>query len=342
MSMSSARRSARLRRNNSTRGAQEQWGNLSGIWWNQYVDFTQHARRLPRCTQRLIDASCEDIDALRSMEISFVALAITTVAARSTSRLGVPSTTENELIVYIQTAALKDLAVNEVYNGYSSVELAAYHGLTNVLTALLTMGCPLKKSSLQANAIFASVRNGKHDSLEIILNTNKEGSARRVIRQEADVIKSTGKFLSTFMQTMTKCDVKSALLLLDHDCLEMSDKESKYIFNGNKKFLWDDVIGSGLDLFVQIPMHLCALGIEKTLIKNTKSFLNKGFLLKSGKDQMVTEVQEVHSRIIRAAIEWLNPQPFTSNDDLTTSTYFPRGWSEEYNWRLRSSRGGET
>ena len=236
MSMSSARRSARLRRNNSTRGAQEQWGNLSGIWWNQYVDFTQHARRLPICTQRLIDASCEDIDALRSMGISFVALAITTVAARSTSRLGVPSTTENELIVYIQTAALKDLAVNEVYDGYSSVELAAYHGLTNVLTALLTMGCPLKKSSLQANAIFASVRNGKHDSLEIILNTNKEGSARRVIRQEADVIKSTGKFLSTFMETMTKCDVKSALLLLDHDCLEMSDKESKYIFNRNKKF----------------------------------------------------------------------------------------------------------
>ena len=115
MSMSSARRSARLRRNNSTRGAQEQWGNLSGIWWNQYVDFTQHARRLSTCTQRLIDASCEDIDALRSMGISFVALAITTVAARSTSRLGVPSTTENELIVYIQTATLKDLAVNEVY-----------------------------------------------------------------------------------------------------------------------------------------------------------------------------------------------------------------------------------
>ena len=172
--------------------------------------------------------------------------------------------------------------MNEVYNGYSSVELAAYHGLTNVLTALLTMGCPLEKSSLQANAIFASVRNGKHDLLEIILNTNKEGSARRVIRQEADVIKS------------------------------------------------------------KIPMHLCALGIEKTLIKNSKSFLNKGLLLKSGKDQMVTEVQEVHSRIIRAAIEWLNPQPFTSNDDLTTSTYFPRGWSEEYNWRLRSSRGGET
>ena len=77
--------------------------------------FTQHARRLSTCTQRLIDASCEDIDALRSMGISFVALAITTVAARSTSRLGVPSTTENELIVYIQTATLKDLAVNEVY-----------------------------------------------------------------------------------------------------------------------------------------------------------------------------------------------------------------------------------
>ena len=85
--------------------------------------------------------------------------------------------------------------------------------------------------------------------------------------------------------------------------------------------IWDDVIGSGLDLFVQIPMHLCALGIEKTLIKNTKSFLNKGFVLKSGRDQMVTEVQEVHNRIIRTAIEWLNPQPFTSNDDLTTSNW---------------------
>jgi len=54
MSMSSARRSARLRRINSARGAQEQWGNLSGIWWDQYIDFTQHARRLSTCTQRCI------------------------------------------------------------------------------------------------------------------------------------------------------------------------------------------------------------------------------------------------------------------------------------------------
>jgi len=35
--------------------------------------------------------------------------------------------------------------------------------------------------------------------------------------------------------------------------------------------VWNDIIGSGLDLYVQIPMHLYSLGIEKTLIKKHTS-----------------------------------------------------------------------
>jgi len=173
----------------------------------------------------LIDASDNERDALRSMGISFVALAITTIAASST-RLGVPPTTENQLSIYIQTAKRKNLVVNDNYNGQSAVELAAYHGLTKVLTTLLHMGCPLKKSSLPGNAIFASVRNGQHASLDIILTTRAKES-HEVIRQEVVVIKSTGKYLSTFKETMTKGDTTSAKLLKEHNCLRMSDIDSK-------------------------------------------------------------------------------------------------------------------
>ena len=88
--------------------------------------------------------------------------------------------------------------------------------------------------------------------------------------------------------------------------------------------VWEDIIGSGLDLFVQIPMHLCALGIEKTLIKNTKHFFRGGILLKSSGEtfgEFVSEVQEVHNRINHTSIEWLNTQPFTSKDDLAISNW---------------------
>jgi hypothetical protein len=190
------------------------------------MDLTQHWSRLSRCTQRLIDASDGERHDLRSMSISFVALAITTIAASSTRR-GVPPTTENELIIYIQTAKLNNLVVNDNYNGRSAVELAAYHGLTNVLTALLHMGCPLKKSSLQGNAIFASVRNGQHASLNIILKTFTDKDLRDVILEEESVIKSTGIYLSTFKETMTKGDTTSAKLLKEHNCLRMSDIDSK-------------------------------------------------------------------------------------------------------------------
>ena len=108
---------------------------------------------------------------------------------------------------------------------------------------------------------------------------------------------------------------------------KLSEKMIDELIHGDGKIeemipeIWKDIIGSGLDLFVQLPMHLCALGIEKTLIKNTKSFLNMGFSLKSGKDKMVPEVQEVHNRINSASIDWLDSQPFTSKDDLTTSNW---------------------
>lgn len=88
--------------------------------------------------------------------------------------------------------------------------------------------------------------------------------------------------------------------------------------------VWEDIMGSGLDLFVQIPMHLCSLGIENTLIANTKSFLKGGTLLKSGKTtygEFVSEVQKVHSRICQSSIDWLKSQPFTSTDDLGISQW---------------------
>jgi len=132
--------------------------------------------------------------------------------------------------------------------------------------------------------------------------------------------------LSKTNKPPTKVDVKH---YFDICCIQpkLSEKMIDELTHGHGKIeemipeIWNDLIGSGLDLFVQLPMHLCALGIEKTLIKNTKSFLNMGFSLKSGKDKMVPEVQEVHNRINSATIDWLDSQQFTSEDDFTTSNW---------------------
>ena len=142
------RRSSRQRqsRQNDSTGPLSRWRHLSQTWRQQFIDLG-HCR-ISKCTRRLIDASENERYELRSLDISFVALSIS--AAASTSGR-VKAGKEQDILGYINAANQYNLPVNDDHNGDSAVELAAYHGLTDVLMLLLDFGCPLQKNTSQRN-----------------------------------------------------------------------------------------------------------------------------------------------------------------------------------------------
>ncbi|KAL9180939.1 hypothetical protein ACHAXT_009744 [Thalassiosira profunda] len=218
------------RRSSRRKGAGTKAGPLSldQKWRPLYRDLG-HCRIL-RCRQRLMDASDKELDGLRSMCISFVALAI--AAAGSTSGKARVAK-ERELLAYVRTAKDCSLPLNDDYDGKSAVELAAYHGLKDVLAFLLDEGCPLKKTG-RSHAVHAAVRNGQHAALDVIL-TERKAEARRVLREEvtADGAARTGN-CSTLWETIVKSDDSSAWMLLTAGCLRMSDIDAKMIFSNPK------------------------------------------------------------------------------------------------------------
>ena len=234
--MSSPRRSSRQQRQASstirTTGPLSHWRSLNQLWRQHYIDLG-HCR-ISRCTRRIIDATDNDRDELRSMNISFVALAISAAASVS-GRARVAKV--EDLRGYITAAIQYNLHVNDDHNGESAVELAAYHGMSSILIQLLDeAGCPLQKRTSQRNAIFAAIRNGQHESLEIILSKRKS-EAQRVIREEEHVAETTGKFYFSLLETIMKGDAISAHLLLSNGCASMTDRVAKFLFNpANKKF----------------------------------------------------------------------------------------------------------
>ena len=226
------RRSSRRQSRNSTdRGPLSQWRNLSQNWRQHYVDLG-HCR-IARCTRRLIDASDEERDELQSLNISFVAQSITSAASTSSGKTRKKK--EDDLMEYIRTAHEYNLPINDDYNGDSAVELAAYHGLSNVLVCLLDMGYPLRKERSQRNALYAAVRNGQHTSLEIILS-KRMAEAKKVVDEESLVAERTGHYVSTLAETILKGDITSMELLLSHGCAWMSDLDAKTIFHDTKRF----------------------------------------------------------------------------------------------------------
>lgn len=233
------RRSSRQRqsRQNDSTGPLSRWRHLSQTWRQQFIDLG-HCR-ISKCTRRLIDASDDERAELRSLDISFVALSIS--AAASTSGK-VRAGKEQDILNYINAANQYNLPANDDHNGDSAVELAAYHGLTDILTLLLHFGCPLQKNTSQRNvaekknAVFAAIRNGQHAALEIILSMRKS-EAQRVVRGESH-LPETGLgnvyYFSCLMETITKCDVTSTQLLLSAGCASMSDIDAKMIFSNKK------------------------------------------------------------------------------------------------------------
>ena len=207
----------------STRGSSrygDRWHNLSKTWRQQHIDLS-HCR-ISKCTSRLIDASDDALDELRSAGTSFVALAVSATGSASREARGHK---ERYLLEYVRMANERNLPVNDDYGWKSSLELAAYHGLCDVLALLLEFGSPLRKATSQKSAVFWAIKNGQHAALDIMLSQRRL-EARRVLRGEA-----TGRRpFSSLMETIVKGDTTSAKMLLLHGCALMSNFDAKFIF----------------------------------------------------------------------------------------------------------------
>ena len=73
------RRSSRRQTPIKSTGALSHWRRLSSLWRQQFIDLGHG--RISRCTRRLVDATDSQRQELREMELSFVALAITSGAS---------------------------------------------------------------------------------------------------------------------------------------------------------------------------------------------------------------------------------------------------------------------
>ena len=137
---------------------------------------------------------------------------------------------EQDAKEYITTAMQFDLAVNDDHNGESAVNLAAYHGLTEILVQLLDeANCHLRKTTSQGNPIFAAIQNGQHTSLEIILS-KRTTEAIGVINEEEDIAQRTGKHHLSAQEVVMKVDVRSAEILLSYYAISISDRLAKFLY----------------------------------------------------------------------------------------------------------------
>jgi len=213
------RRSSRRQTPIKSTGALSHWRRLSSLWRQQFIDLGHG--RISRCTRRLVDATDSQRQELREMELSFVALAITSAASVS-GRARIQK--EQDAKQYITTAMRFDLDVNDDHNEESAINLAAYHGFTEILIQLLDeANCSLRKITSRGNPIFSAIRNGQHNALEIIMS-KRTTEAIQVINQEEDIAQRTRKYLVSAQEVVMKVDVRSAEILLSYSAISISDR----------------------------------------------------------------------------------------------------------------------
>lgn len=173
----------------------------------------------------MMDASDDDLVELRSNGISFLATAVYMVA-HSSGRARKEK--EADLVDYARAVLDRGLPANDEHRRNSAVELAAYNGLTNILTLLLDSGCLLKQRMYKKHAIHAALRNGQHAALEVMLS-KRTSEARKITLEEGSFETRSGLYLSSIMETIRKGDVVGAQLLLSYGCASVSDLDAKCI-----------------------------------------------------------------------------------------------------------------
>jgi len=237
MSSSSPRRSTR-----STKGQKKRtrssgaisdwrWRDLNQDWRQHYIDLGHG--RIAKCTLRLLSSSDQQIGEIRSLGLSFAALAVSSISS-VTGRIA-RADKERDLLAYLQAATDRNLELNDVHNGECTTELAAYHGLEQALVYLLDHGCPLKKPGISSkNAVFSAVKNGQHGSLKLMLERRPQ-DVRQVIRDEEEDSHRSGHYLSTFWLTMSRMDFAAARMLKYNFSLRLSDIDARKIYMSNRK-----------------------------------------------------------------------------------------------------------
>mmetsp|Transcript_26127 Transcript_26127/g.58887 ORF Transcript_26127/g.58887 Transcript_26127/m.58887 type:complete len:319 (-) Transcript_26127:88-1044(-) len=229
MSSSSPRRSTR-----STKGQKKRtrssgaisdwrWRDLNQDWRQHYIDLGHG--RIAKCTLRLLSSSDQQIGEIRSLGLSFAALAVSSISS-VTGRIA-RADKERDLLAYLQAATDRNLELNDVHNGECTTELAAYYGLEQALVYLLDHGCPLKKPGTEKNAVYSAVTNGQHGSLKLMLE-RRPREVRQVIRNEE------GECVSTFWLTMRRMDFAAARMLKNNFSLRLSDRDVRDIYTRNR------------------------------------------------------------------------------------------------------------
>lgn len=136
--------------------------SLTKQWRQQYIDMG-HCR-LKRCRERLQQATAAELCELQTgaPDFSFTAMAIAATSAYGNAK-------EHELLAYVRCVIARGLNPNDRHLKNPSVVLAAYHGFTSVLIALLNEGCAIHGDGEYGHAVMGAVRNGQHDSLQLVL-----------------------------------------------------------------------------------------------------------------------------------------------------------------------------
>lgn len=146
--------------------------DLPTKWRRLYLDL-DHCRLL-KCIRSVQTATASEIQQLRSLNKSFLAMAIAAASAYGLSK-------EDLLLEYARTVADLGLNVNDVHEsqGNSAVVLAAYHGYVRLLEHLLDSAeVSLDGHGMYGNAVAAAVRNGQHEALRLILRRRPRDAAQ--------------------------------------------------------------------------------------------------------------------------------------------------------------------
>ena len=141
--------------------------DLNPKWRRFYLDMGHI--RLRKCTIAIKNASDLDIQQLHGK--SFLATAISAASAYGASK-------EDLLLAYAHVVVERRLDPNDTCTRENSaLVLACYHGYHKLAEYLLDLGCSLESEGMYGNAIEASVQNGQHKVLELLMEKRRHDAA---------------------------------------------------------------------------------------------------------------------------------------------------------------------
>ena len=184
----------------STAGKRQQRlyiSSLSATWRRAYLD-VGHCR-LQKCTKIMQNASPADISQLQQLNTTFVAMAISASSAYGASK-------EVQLVDYAHVVTERGLNANDIYNGNSALTLAAYHGYVRLVEYLVDLGSSLDSRGSYGNVVEASLRNGQHEALELLLEKRPDDAA---------VLFCDDKFSMALRRAICKMNVAGVRLLVN-------------------------------------------------------------------------------------------------------------------------------